>query len=1465
MTSRSIHLDFSAIEIIGGLLPSEVIAPIAAGEYSEQTNEGYDISKNLNIRDEIAHYYQIALGDWESYATSRHSNSSASVVFVWDLLRKCFGFETLSQASDKVIDDRRFPINFAAGNGRIPVIIAPSATAESGKPGIDELLPQFGDGHRRRSATQLLQEYLNADEDALWGIVCDGSTLRILRDNVSLTRPAWIEANLEKIFSEEGFFPDFSALWRILHASRFGLKATTPSDAPPQVQDSAPLQVNFAPSDCPLERWKERGRIDGAAAKDSLRLGVEAALIELGRGFLQHSDNTELREKFYSGDLKPHTYFEELLRVVYRLIFLFAAEDRDLLHEPKTTSSTRTVYQGGYSLNRLRERSTRNASLDRNIDAWEGMKSLFKALSEGQPALGLVALGGLFEPEKLLNLATSKIENKRFLRAIWRIAWFRPEGRTMTKVNWRDMETEELGSVYESLLELTPELNLETRDFTFAEGDATKGNARKVSGSYYTPDSLVRLLLDTTLDPVLDAAEARNPSDPVSEILKLSIIDPACGSGHFLLSAARRAADRITLHRTSSGAISNEDFQHALREVTSNCIYGVDRNPMAVELCKVALWIEALEPGKPLSFLDARIQCGDSLIGVFNYGMLKAGMPDGAYECMTGDDKEVAKAYRNLNKGERDGKGATGFVNDFAAPDEIVDDARHIAAMPEDTLRQVKAKARAFEKYEDSEQWQRLKFSCDLYVAAFFTPKTGVISNASTLADMPIPTTGTLWNSLKGNTLSSLLLESVTTVVEKTLALHWPLAFPAVMAQGGFDAVVGNPPWERIKLLEQEFFASRDEAIATAKTKAARNRLIEALATAEPGSVEYALYVEFREAKRSAEASSFFVRKSGRFPLSGVGDVNTYALFAEHFSRLARRAPQTHKPDHPPLLQATADIGGVREALSGRAGMIVPTGIATDISTNAFFADLVSNRHLKALYDFENREKLFPAVDSRMKFSILAIGLADTADFAFFLQNTKMLEEKERRFTLTPEQIAAINPNTKTVPVFRSRADAELTAKIYSKVPILIEERPNHPEGDKNPWGVKFQAMFHLSSDSHYFREAEELERANLNRSGAIWEHSDGCRYVPLYEAKMFHHYDHRWATFEGEGETQDAKYTTLEQKQDSDFELTPRYWLPEDEVDIRASRVPTRLKSAFKDEDEEKCLKILAEWVLGSVEGLNTQNPTASLAEIRHHLVDVLGPQAISTTVVGKSLPNWLIKIASRGAEMQFYTPLTQEDLAFIKDYGWRWLELAGDLIARKIPLWLIGWRAICRSTDERTVISSVFQKVGAGNTIFLLESNHLSAVQLAMMSSIPFDYIARQKHGGTAFLYYIMKQLPFLPPKSFDEEDIQLIQNYVLKLTYTSHSMRPWAEYLGYKGAPFTFNPDCRALIRAELDAFFAMKYGLTRNELRYMLDPHDVKGENYPSETFRGLKNKEMKEFGEYRTQRLVLEAFDRITKP
>jgi hypothetical protein len=872
------------------------------------------------------------------------------------------------------------------------------------------------------------------------------------------------------------------------------------------------------------------------------------------------------RQALTGGELTPQAYFEQLLRLVYRLIFLFAAEDRNLLHPDGATAAARRVYAEGYGVARLRERCIRRTAWDQHTDAFEGLKATFRALSRGEPRLGLPALGGLFAPGQTPNLTASLIANRRLLAAIWRLTWFRPEGQPLTRVNWRDMETEELGSVYEGLLELTPRASADTRAFTFAEGEETRGHARKTTGSYYTPEALVKLLLDPTLDPILDAAEARNPADPAAEILKLSIIDPACGSGHFLLAAARRAAARIAKLR-SPGAPSQVEFQRALREVVSHCVYGVDRNPLAVELCKVALWIEALEPGKPLTFLESRIRCGDSLIGVFDYTMLKDGIPDDAYKPLTGDDKNAARGWAKLNRGQRDGKAKDGMLAEIRPPAGLVDAARAIAAMPENTLEQIAAKEKALARLHAG-SWLHLKAACDLYVAAFFAPKTEPAPASPVgLAAAVMPLTDHVWRAAGGHQVHPPLAARADGLTHAVHAFHWPLEFPDVLVRGGFDVVVGNPPWERIKLQEQEFFAARSPEIASAQNAAARGELIGALAEAEEGTPERRLHNEFVFAKRSAEAASEFARNSGRFPLTGAGDVNTYALFAELFSRLARAVPSSGPVRS--IAQAIVERPSRHDPPPGRAGVIVPTGIATDSSTSAFFGDLVASARLVRLYDFQTGLGFFDRIGhARYKFCLLTVlgrgGRATKpAEFVFFVRRTSELDETERFFSLSAEQVGRINPNTRTAPVFRSRADAALTAKIYDRVSVLIEERPKEDGGDINPWGITFQTLFHMSNDSGLFRTAAQLGYDGWVRDGTDWvlEGADGLeRRVPLYEAKMIHHFDHRWATYPTDSAgDDDARDVALEEKRNPAFEPQPRYWVPEDEVTLRAARVPSR------------------------------------------------------------------------------------------------------------------------------------------------------------------------------------------------------------------------------------------------------------------------------------------------------------------
>lgn len=1335
MAKRSTtELAFSAIRIEGGLLAADFLGRVARFEATGQVEADYDIPKGLKLRDEIGRYWKIALNLWQDFQagqqrTDHDAHSFTSKDFLEPFCRHVLGFTDIQAVGQITLAERIFPIGYQAVAGQVPLVFAAHTL------GMEQSDARFGDGYRRRSPFLLAQEYLNVEDKCLWAIVSNGLKLRILRDNPSLTRPAYIEVDLESIFNEERY-PDFTALWLLAHATRFGSHQAARSGHP---------------ADCHLERWRNTSQASGIRARERLRDGVGEALRALGTGFISHSKNTALREQLDSGALTAQAYYEQLLRLIYRFIFLATLEDRQdeqrgtpLVFAPDADESVQELFLRGYSLNRLRAHAAKCRHYDRYSDLWQGLGIAFAGLAKGQPALGLPALGGLFTAEQCSHLDGAQLENRYLLQAVFGLCFFR-EGAVLTRVNYRDMGSEELGSVYESLLELVPVVSISggSRRFSFVgdeEKASTKGNARKLSGSYYTPDSLVQELIKSALEPVIAQTLQANPQQPVKALLGLTVCDPACGSGHFLLAAARRIAEEVARLNASEGNPLQSDYRHALREVVAHCIYGVDKNPMAVELAKTALWLEAYTPDRPLTFLDHHLRCGDALLGVLDPTILENGIPGKAFDALSGDDKAVVKALKKANSDALKAieKSKANALHMLSLGFENAAETLSLEALPDDTLEAIAAKRAAFAQVEAHAAQSRARIAADLFVAAFVLPKTP--TNQSL-----VPTSQDLWLVMNGSAPRPGVQAAATQAAHDAQAFHWQLAFPQIFSPrpqagegagervSGFDVLLGNPPWERIKLQEEEFFATRSPLVAESQHKAERGQRIELLKQGmllhtlypeveaaqgliPPNQAEQQLFADFISARRSAEASSLYAHDSGRYPLTGVGDVNTYALFAETFAQLMSEL--------------------------GRAGFIVPVGIATDDSTKAYFREISQHRKLATLLAFENEEFIFPAIHHSTRFCILTLGRVETAEFVFFARKPSQVHDPRRRFTLTPEEFNLINPNTRTCPVFRSNKDAELTKKLYRATPVLIEEG----EIEKNPWGIRFMTMFHMSNDSGLF-----YNEAGENR-------------MPLYEAKMIHQFDHRWATYQPSstgasgGSEVDSCDCTDDEKANSNFAVTPRYWVDATEVNQR------------------------------------------------------------------------------------------------LADKGWE-------------RGWLMGWRDITSAHVLRTVIASVIPKTGVGNKLPLIFPDTSRSVRevaalYANFAALCFDFVARQKIGGMTLNYFYAKQFPVLPPEHYTPADLDFIVPRVLELTYTAHDLKPWAEDLGYDGEPFPWNPDRRALLRAELDSYYAKLYSLTRDELRYILDPADVMGDDYPSETFRVLKNSEMRQFGEYRTARLVLREFDRM---
>lgn len=1257
-------LSVETFTLEGTLFAPDILDRLFKGELD--SDYPFSVPPGMGIADEYGRAFRIAVAAWKQYQIRREKNPQAAErKFLAALFHDALGYD-LPEKPDGFVPFR------LAGDGTVPIFYSWYEDK------FDETAHRFsGDGlaRRKRSVTQYAQEWLNARDDHLWAIVTNARLIRLLRDNNSLTRPSYVEFDLERILSEERY-PDFVFLWRLLYHDRVG-------DSP-----NGDHSV--------WERLRARGENEGVRVFNDLRDGVIRALQILGNAFLKNTRNEKLRGAFDAGTMTDQAYFQDLLLVAYRFLFLYVAEERKslLFPAPDSPADAAETYEAGYSLHRLIRRAFRASAYDRHIDLYESVKIVFAALDHGEKELALPALGGLFRKDRLKGLGDCVLDNRALLEATRALRWTQMNGAYQL-VDYRNLGAEELGSVYESLLELVPTVSRQERTFGFVgitEEGLTAGNARKTSGSYYTPSCLVDEQVVRVVDPLV-RERLSSAVDKEKAILSISILDPACGSGHFLLAAARRLAERLAEIRAGDEAVTTTHYREALRDVVSNCIYGTDLNPMALELAKIALWIETLVPGQPLGFLDSHFVCGNSILGIDNLELLKGGIPAAAYKPLPGDSKDVAKLLAAKNRAELKRLERERKKGVVALPSGSANLAAAFASLetlPDSTLAEIAAKDAAYTQCRAAAETSRLMQAADLFTAAFLMPKRGET----------IPTTGNLIALLADDIAypppTPEMLAAAHKVCREADVLHWPLAFPAIFAKGGFDVILTNPPWDRVKLQEKEFFATRDPEIAQATNAAMRKGLIDALPQSNPS-----LYSAFLAAKRMAEISSVFIHDSGRFTLSNEGDSNLYSVFTEVVMHI--RNPE------------------------GRAGLVVPAGICSDNSTQRLFAAMVNGKMLEAVLSFENEEFLFPAVHHSYKFSLLTLGQAETTDFTFFNRRVSTLADERRHFTLSAEEFALINPNTLTAPVFRSKADAELAKKIYKRVGVLWNE--TIPNG--NPWGISFRTLFHMANDS------------------ALFLTSRGEDSLPLYEAKMIHQFDHRWASAILDNTV--AELATLDEKRNPAFEVRPRYWVNCADVEAQFDSEP---------------------------------------------------------------------------------------------------------------PKYLMGWRDITNAATFRSVIASVVPLSGVGHTMslfFTKQSDGVNACLLGDMNSLVHDWCARQKIGGLHLSYNYVNQIPTLAPSAYSQADIDFIVPRVLELTYTSHSLKGWAEALGYEGEPFVFDPERRAILRAELDARYAKLYGLNEQELRYILDPADVYGEDYPSESFRVLKEKELAEFGEYRTQRMVLDAW------
>ena len=866
---------------------------------------------------------------------------------------------------------------------------------------------------------------------------------------------------------------------------------------------------------------------------------------------------------------------EAALIFLYRLLFLLYAEDRDLLpvNDPRYDDYGLRKNVRDDIARRMKDSDIFSSVASRYYDH---LMTLFRLVDKGDSSIGIPPYnGGLFGSKVAPLLEQARLPDVAVAPILYELSHTREhDGSVRRFVNYRDMSVQQLGSLYERLLEREP-----VRDGDGKILIRPNPYARKDSGSFFTPQELVDLVVDQTLKPLVEerlrtfekrAAKLksdRRPKDqrraelltldPAEAVLNLKVLDPAMGSGHFLVTAVDFLSDyvaelieyvpvvpewldggyvsplakrveaircEIRQRAQASNWVLDEaqltDQAIIRRMVLKRCIYGVDKNPLTVELAKVSLWLHSFTVGAPLSFLDHHLRTGDSLLGL-----------------------QVSDAVKELYRLSRLFSSSA-----IAGAETAADGMLRIEEMSDADVAEVQESARLFMGVDDTTADLRslLDFFCGLHWLT-----AGMKNRDRTAFEAPlVETVG--WYSTDAYRLLAKGPESITTEVPPNLQsswtgfqslwkeaealakqecfLHWEAAFPGVWRnwqnvrpEGGFDAVIGNPPWDRIKLQEVEWFATRSPELALAPTAAARRTGIQRLRSQGDSLAD-----DYDAAKHRAEKLAELIRESGHYPLLGGGDINLYSLFVE-------RAMGLIKPD-------------------GFVGLLTPSGIYADMTAARFFRSVSNCGRVAGLFDFENKKIFFKDIHASFKFCALIFGgeqrRFDKTRCAFFLHDTKTVNDPERCFPLSPEDFARVNPNTGTAPIFRTRRDADITRGIYERHPVLVNRSGG---GERKAWPVKYRTMFHMSNDSHLFRTSTQLEKEGFYPvQGNRWKRGEEL-YLPLYEGKMVQAFDHRaaGAVVNPDNLKRPSQPREAVQEEHADASWLPesRFWVPLDQV----------------------------------------------------------------------------------------------------------------------------------------------------------------------------------------------------------------------------------------------------------------------------------------------------------------------------
>ena len=1004
---------------------------------------------------------------------------------------------------------------------------------------------------RDTPSTQLLR-YLRRIDDLThgrlrWGILTNGAKWRLYFSGARSTIDDYLELDLARILSLDPDLLDSGATdadrdhWLTVFVTMFSRNAfERADDSAPSFHDSARRDAAF---------YEER------VAKSLSEKVFGTLYPSLGKAVAAAAPvNTPL------DDVRQAT-----LILLYRLLFVLYAEDRGLLPVKDRRFDDYALRIARIDVGQRKDAGDAFSAVARNY--WHRFADLATMIDKGDHSVGLPPYnGGLFNSDATPLLASISLPDAVMAEAI-DILSFEQAGGRRRYINYRDLSVQQLGSIYERLLEF--EL---TRD---AEGLVdVRPNifARKNSGSYYTPDELVLLILDETLAPLInDALEgfktalaALKPkdsedyriaqlqkADPARAITRLKVCDPAMGSGHFLVSLVDRLTNhaldaieearalardlvgldyespvseeirkvRATIRHNADDAgwsVSEEqldDPQLVKRMVLKRCVYGADKNPMAVELAKVALWLHTFTVGAPLSFIDHHLAAGDSLFGLWVRDALdKAGKGGSLF------------LHEPLSNAQRQ---AVVMRTIESLTDAEVAEAHRSAEMWHDVEAQT-GPLDGFVSFMQALEWLDLKDKQDKALVALWLD--GRFGEPIPIARGRVAPEGGKARPEEVERFTAIWREARALIDEERF-LNWQISFPGVWdnwdgkkREGGFDAIVGNPPWDRFEFEEVPWFEARDKAIALAPSGAKRKAAIKALKEADSS-----LWVDYQKALSRIAMATKVAKGKLIYSRLNHGKLNLYKLFVE-------RAHALVKP-------------------GGMVGLLTPSGIASDLSASRFFREVATGGHLKAFFDFENRrsryglEPFFPDVDTRFKFATMVSSPARVfaaADCGFFLQAVSELKNPEQGFQISADDFARVNPNTGTAPIFRTRRDMRLTTAIYDRVPVLVNKSTGSAV---SVWPIRYSQTINMTSDSHLFRTRSELEISEgaWQIGGNRWQSKEG-EWVPLYEGKMVQSFDHRAAGIvvnpENLNRPAQPLSATAQQSADPSWLARPQFWI---------------------------------------------------------------------------------------------------------------------------------------------------------------------------------------------------------------------------------------------------------------------------------------------------------------------------------